>query len=417
MTDPDVVPIEECPLDALEHFRSLLDRYPDLHKAGFGLRIDDLPEQYVGRTGAPLGGPILGRRARTGGVPRRHRHDLRAVPTDASSPRHYAVRTGFPYVARHFPWYQNSAAALTEESGYHVTTRTRSSPTGIAIGCCCGSSGGWRSTHPPTNRDAARRSAGRGCARALDRHGPVSAGALALDALRLVVERSSVPTEIVVVDNASPDVGCARPVGDTGTKFFANESNRLAAMEPGVAAATSAPIVVLLNPDVVVQPGWTSSSSQHFGASSRPPPSRRYPRPDGSVQEAGGAARRRARIHPSDRRFRAAGCRRRARRRTGRQAGGRTGAARSSSTQAGFDLRYHPAYFEDADLCFRFRAAEIRRAGQHHRGGTDVDDRARFIAKASHEIFVERWRAELARRAEFLAGPGERTALLRRLPG
>ncbi|MEZ5257505.1 MAG: hypothetical protein R2705_11600, partial [Ilumatobacteraceae bacterium] len=89
----------------------------------------------------------------------------------------------------------------------------------------------------------------------------------------------------------------------------------------------------------------------------------------------------------------------------------------------GFDPRYHPAYFEDADLCFRFRAAgwEIRVEPAarvvHHRGGTDVDDRARFIAKASHEIFVERWRAELARRAEFLAGPGERTALLRRLPG
>ena len=47
VTDPDVVPSEECPADAVDRFRDLLDRHDYLHKAGFGLRIDDLPDHYV----------------------------------------------------------------------------------------------------------------------------------------------------------------------------------------------------------------------------------------------------------------------------------------------------------------------------------------------------------------------------------
>ena len=44
------MPDDSCPFDALDHFRRLLDRYPDVHKVGFGLRIDDLPETYVLRS-------------------------------------------------------------------------------------------------------------------------------------------------------------------------------------------------------------------------------------------------------------------------------------------------------------------------------------------------------------------------------
>ena len=47
VTDPDVVPDPGCPPDVLQLFRSLLDEYPHIDKAGFGLRTDDLPECYA----------------------------------------------------------------------------------------------------------------------------------------------------------------------------------------------------------------------------------------------------------------------------------------------------------------------------------------------------------------------------------
>src|SRR4051794_28514161 len=46
VTDPDVVPIEECPPDAVPHFKSVLERYPEYVKSGFALKIDDLPACY-----------------------------------------------------------------------------------------------------------------------------------------------------------------------------------------------------------------------------------------------------------------------------------------------------------------------------------------------------------------------------------
>lgn len=43
VTDPDVVPIDECPDNFLEEFRQLLDKAYDRTKVGFSLKIDDLP--------------------------------------------------------------------------------------------------------------------------------------------------------------------------------------------------------------------------------------------------------------------------------------------------------------------------------------------------------------------------------------
>ena len=46
LTDPDIIPIEECPLNAVEYFKQVLDNYPEITKVGFGLKIDDLPDHY-----------------------------------------------------------------------------------------------------------------------------------------------------------------------------------------------------------------------------------------------------------------------------------------------------------------------------------------------------------------------------------
>jgi hypothetical protein len=119
VTDPDVVPDADCPFDALDHFRAILEADDGLHKVGFGLRIDDLPDSYAlardvvrwesrfwiderapGIFNAPIDTTFALYRPL-----RSHRDDL-------------AVRTGFPYVARHLPWYTDSSR-LSEEDRYY----------------------------------------------------------------------------------------------------------------------------------------------------------------------------------------------------------------------------------------------------------------------------------------------------------
>ena len=46
LTDPDVLPIEDCPSDYVEQFYHILKQNPEKTKVGFGLKLDDLPENY-----------------------------------------------------------------------------------------------------------------------------------------------------------------------------------------------------------------------------------------------------------------------------------------------------------------------------------------------------------------------------------
>jgi hypothetical protein len=119
-TDPDVIPVEECPLDATDRFADLLERHPDAVKAGFGLVIDDLPRHYGPR-----------RRVRRW----EHRYWLDEIepgvfraPIDTTfalyrgGTRDFAfepaLRTGPPYVARHLGWYIDTAHPSEEERFY-----------------------------------------------------------------------------------------------------------------------------------------------------------------------------------------------------------------------------------------------------------------------------------------------------------
>lgn len=107
VTDPDVVPDETCPLDAVDHFRELLDRYPEIDKVGFGLRTDDLPDTY------PLAADVRAWEARFWAneiEPGVYRADIDTTfalyrPLHRRHREDSALRTGAPYVARHLPWY------------------------------------------------------------------------------------------------------------------------------------------------------------------------------------------------------------------------------------------------------------------------------------------------------------------------
>jgi hypothetical protein len=117
-TDPDVIPAPDSPPDALERFSQLLDKYRLPNKAGFGLRIDDLPDSYrhkevvlasqAGMWEWPLEpGVFYGPIDTTFALYREH----------ASWARE-AIRTGPPYVARHDSWYIDFEHPTDEEVFY-----------------------------------------------------------------------------------------------------------------------------------------------------------------------------------------------------------------------------------------------------------------------------------------------------------
>jgi hypothetical protein len=124
LTDPDVVPDPDCPLDAIEYFGEILDAYPDRVKAGFGLRIDDLPGSYrhkakVERWEAQFWERPLG--------PRLYDADIDTTFALHREPAPHrlgpSVRTGYPYLARHTTWYLDEGALSEEERFYRSRAR------------------------------------------------------------------------------------------------------------------------------------------------------------------------------------------------------------------------------------------------------------------------------------------------------
>jgi hypothetical protein len=118
-TDPDVVPDEHCPSDAIEWFGMLLDRHPDVHKVGFGLRTDDLPRQYRHAEAV--------RRWESRFWTDEVEKDVFRAPIDTTFALHRAeaplamepaLRTGGAYLARHLPWYADSLHPSPEQQYY-----------------------------------------------------------------------------------------------------------------------------------------------------------------------------------------------------------------------------------------------------------------------------------------------------------
>lgn len=120
LSDPDVVPTEDCPLDAINYLEEVLKKYPHLTKAGLGLKLDDLPDHYHRKRevlkwedqfwadkkpDAPL---YYGEIDTTFAI----------YPKLGQYSTRNAIRTGYPYLARHMPWYADSANPTEEELYY-----------------------------------------------------------------------------------------------------------------------------------------------------------------------------------------------------------------------------------------------------------------------------------------------------------
>lgn len=120
VSDPDVLPIDDCPLDAIEYWKLLLHKYPDRTKAGPNLKIDDIPDHYALKQAvinhesiflnyfSPSEGVIFAPIDTT----------LAIYAPNAGQDISYSIRTQYPYVARHSPWYIDSKNLPEEEKFY-----------------------------------------------------------------------------------------------------------------------------------------------------------------------------------------------------------------------------------------------------------------------------------------------------------
>jgi hypothetical protein len=118
-TDCDVVPAADCPDDWVAKLSEQLKRYPDMPKAGLGLKTDDLPDHYAQKQKvidwekqytAEEAQPGLWRSAIDTTLALYRNADTIGLSK--------ALRSTKPYMARHLPWYSDSAF-LTEEEVYY----------------------------------------------------------------------------------------------------------------------------------------------------------------------------------------------------------------------------------------------------------------------------------------------------------
>ena len=129
-TDPDVVPVPECPTDALDRFAYLLDRYPAVNKVGFGLRIDDLPDHYRHKDAVIAWERVFWEWPVERGAYYAPIDTTFALHRAHGSRAREAIRTGPPYVARHDSWYLDFDNLSEEERFYqrHAAESTEHSP-------------------------------------------------------------------------------------------------------------------------------------------------------------------------------------------------------------------------------------------------------------------------------------------------
>jgi hypothetical protein len=127
-TDPDIIPVKECPKNVVKHFKNILEKYQDFGKVGFGLKINDIPDFY------PLKEKVIKWESKfwkneielnlykaiidtTFALYRPDKKGDHTLP---------ALRTGGKYIARHLSWYTDYKN-LSEEDKFYTNTATNSS--------------------------------------------------------------------------------------------------------------------------------------------------------------------------------------------------------------------------------------------------------------------------------------------------
>lgn len=131
VTDSDILPIAECPQDIADHFKGILDKYTNFTKVGFSLKIDDIPDHYAYKENVlewegqfwekKIGDGIFDASIDT--VFAMYRPGI--YPSQKKWWR--SIRTDFPYMARHLPWYEKSGEVDEEDLYYQKNINNKSS--------------------------------------------------------------------------------------------------------------------------------------------------------------------------------------------------------------------------------------------------------------------------------------------------
>lgn len=122
VTDADVVPDKDCPLDLIPKLMEVFGRYDNCKKVGPGLRIDNLPDHYKKKE------QVIGHESQFSSSPM-PQGDVYAAAIDTTFALYWTqsepgcwvnqYRLAAPYVAEHRPWYVDSDN-LTGEDIFYV---------------------------------------------------------------------------------------------------------------------------------------------------------------------------------------------------------------------------------------------------------------------------------------------------------
>jgi GT2 family glycosyltransferase len=227
-------------------------------------------------------------------------------------------------------------------------------------------------------------------------------GETALRAIEALVTNTEPCYELIVVDNASTDdTGDRLTVGLVGATVVLNEHNTGFACGCNQAAAlASGAQLCFLNPDAFVEAGWLPPLQNALAQDGVGAALPLFLHPNGRIQEAGSAVDSEgAALSIGDGDDAQSFEHRFVRSVDYGSAACLLVRADLFDAVGGFDPIYSPAYYEDADLCFKLREQgfatvyEPRSRVVHVRGG--ATPKANALMVINRETFADRWRERL----------------------
>lgn len=127
-TDPDILPVNECPLNAIQYFQKKLDEHENINKVGFGIKIDDIPDFYPNKTQVLEWENKFWDNKIDDNTFKADIDTTFALYRANSVKQQWGktLRTGGNYLVRHLPWYENPDIVSEEEAYYRKLAVTSS---------------------------------------------------------------------------------------------------------------------------------------------------------------------------------------------------------------------------------------------------------------------------------------------------
>lgn len=127
-TDSDLSLVPECPENFMERLYELLDKYPEVHKTGLSLKIDNLPDHYDRKQ------EVLEWESKFFRLEKERNVFIAPIDTTFALYRPFSrrgkrdgsdemLRVGHPIQCEHLPWYINSQNPTNEEMYYNESIR------------------------------------------------------------------------------------------------------------------------------------------------------------------------------------------------------------------------------------------------------------------------------------------------------